>query len=210
MKLGEFHTEVSSELKRGTSLDNVIPRKVRDAVQFLERNHAMKYMERWISIDLDPGDRLIDLPFFVRNFKFLRLLPTEGRYGSKVYLKPMDPEDEEPAGSQCGPLLTGYSQIGQQSLRFNADITEKVRLESVAFCFTDWQTTVPTFRHYLLDVASDLLMAMTMMGMAVYMKDQRMYAVYRTQRDEALRTFYVLDTDVSEGDKYGQMEYTGF
>lgn len=208
MTLGELHKEISAELKRGTSLDSVIPSKVREAVQFLERNHPMKYMERFVDIQLAKGERMFDLPFIIRNFRFLRMVPVDGvQLAGYGYLKQMNTRDELFENSLSG-LPTGFSQIGNKAIRLNTEVGAPLKLEGLAYIFSDWQTSQPTFRHFLLDVASDLLKGQALMHMAIHLKDQRMIAAYRVVRDEALKTFYSMDNDMAEGEANGQMEYS--
>lgn len=207
MNLGEFHEQIAQELRRGRSLDLVIPNKVRDAVQFLERNHAMKYMETVVTIDLVTGDQLVDLPFSVRNIKFLRIEKFQGEQLSPTqYLRNRAvQEDQHDVDSES--VFASFALIGAEAIRFNVAAPGPMRLFGIIYKLTDWQTTDKTFEHYLLRHASDLLMAQSMMNMAVFMRDQRMIAAYRVMRDEALRTFFVMDTDVTEGGQNEQMEY---
>lgn len=206
MKLEDFHSMVSFELKRGTSQDAMIPAYVKQAVSFLERNAPLKYMEEMVMVQLEPGDQLVDFVWSFRNWRYLRY-DADGEW---CYLQKRDPREElTPAGPEAP---TRYSQIGMRYIRFNAPWrgTTNLPLEGIVYKFTDWQTTRPDFRHFLLEFGSDLLLYQTMLRIGVAIKDPRLDALYRPVRDEALKTFMSMDTDAEfDGSTDDTMVYGG-
>lgn len=206
MQLAEFHKMVSFELKRGTALDGWIPAYVKQSVNFLERNAPLKYMEEWVTIQLEPLDQIVDMVWAFRNWKFLRYDAS----GEFVYLQKRDPREEI---SPAGPTApTKYSQIGVRYIRFNAPWrgNSLLTLEGIVYKFSDWQTTRPDFRHFLLEQASDLLLYQTMLRISASIKNANMDAQYRPLRDEALKTFMSMDTDSEfEGGYDDTMVYGG-
>ena len=206
MKLEDFHNLVSFELKRGTSLDSQIPLYVKQSVNFLERNTPLKYMEEWVTLTLEPGDQIVDFVWAFRSWKFLRY----AQDAEWFYLSKRDPREELTPGGPSVP--TKYSQVGVRYIRFNApnQSSQNLALEGIVYKFSDWQTTRPDFRHFLLEQASDLLLYQTMMRIGVSIKDPRMAEMYKPMRDEALQTFLNMDTDSEyEGSGDDTMEYGG-
>lgn len=202
MRLQEFHDLVSAELKRGDSLNAVIPARVKMAVQFLERNHACKHMETWFNLRVEPNEQVVTFPWSFRNIKTLRGTK-DGRY---FYLDKTRLEDE-PYGTE--DAITGWQQIGFEAIRFNSKPTKDTDFEGLLYKFTDWQTTQPDFRHFLLDNATDLLLYQSLFAMGVYLRDQRMLGFYKPLRDEALKSFFVMDDDAAEGGYDDAMVYRG-
>lgn len=206
MRLGEFHQMVSAELKRGSSLDAVIPSKVRQAVRFLERNAPMKHMETWFDLVLDRDDQLAQFPWQFRHFRWMRYkqITSDGF----LYLKSVNGEDLFPWDDYSVPM--SYLQIGYEAIRFNRPAPDRLALEGVVYKFTDWQTTQPQFSHFLLTNAEDLLLHQTLITMAVYLKDARMLQFYKPLRDESLKALFAMDQEAEENGKNEQMVYGGF
>ena len=230
MKLEDLHRLVSFELRRGTVLDAYIPLWVKQGVQMLERNTAMKYMEEWVNIRLQPGDQTIDFVWAFRNWRFLRYAAGAEWY----YLKKQDPRNEKVNSAGPGsvvvypqndPMLTPakynqpqqysmtrFSQIGMRYIRFNTPWggPSDVLLEGIVYKYSDWQTTKPDFRHYLLDQASDLVLFASMVRIAAAIKDTRLRDQYGPMRDEALKTLLNADQDAEYGEAQEDfIEYGG-
>ena len=206
MRLEDFHNMVSFELKRGSSLDSQIPMYVKQAVNFLERNAPLKYMEEWVTLKLEPNDQVVDFVWSFRSWKFLRYEQDTEWF----YLQKRDPREEITPSGPTTP--TKYSQIGVRYLRMNAPWRGPgdLVLEGIVYKFTDWQTTQPDFRHFLLEQASDLLMFQTMLRIGASIRDGRLDPAYRPLRDEALKTFMSMDSDAEyEGSDDDTMVYGG-
>jgi hypothetical protein len=206
MNLEDFHKLVSFELKRGASLDSWIPLYVKQAVNFLERNAPLKYMEEWVTLKMEPNDQIVDFIWAFRNWKFLRYAQDTEWF----YLQKRDPREELTPAGPTTP--TKYSQIGVRYLRLNAPWRGpgNLLLEGIVYKFSDWQTTRPDFRHFLLEQASDLLLFQTMMRIGAGIRDNRLDPLYRPLRDEALKTFMGMDTDAEyDGSTDDTMVYGG-
>jgi hypothetical protein len=228
MKLEELHRLISFELRRGTALDAYIPLWTKQAVQLLERNAPMKYMEEFCSIKLTPGDQTIDFVWAFRNWRFLRYVA-----GAEwQYVKMQDPRNEKVIASGTGsvvvypqndPMLTPalpaqgtpiqhFSQIGMRYVRFERPWPgpSNVEMQGIVYKYSDWQTTKTDFRHYLLDQASDLLLAQAMLRISAAIKDTRLRDYYAPLRQEALQTMLTADQDAEYGEaREDFMEYEG-
>jgi hypothetical protein len=80
----------------------------------------------------------------------------------------------------------------------------------MVYKYSDWQQTKADFRHYLLDVASDLLLYQTMLRIASSIKDTRLRDMYLPLREDALKTVMNADQDAEYGEaRDDHMEYTG-
>jgi len=197
---------VSFELKRGSSLDSMIPLYTKQAVNFLERNAPLKHMEEWVTVELQPGDQVIDFVWAFRSWKFLR---RDDGCGNWFYLQKRDPREETSVDGPTTPET--YSQIGMRYIRFDSRWTgpDTLTMQGIVYKFSDWQTTRPDFRHFLLDQASDLLLFQTMLRIAGSVKDPRLDQMYRPQRDEALKAYFSMDTDAEYEGSEDAMVYGG-
>lgn len=192
MNLEEFHANVSTSLNRGTSLDSRIPARVKQAVQWIERNYNFKYMEQFRLLQIAKDDRTIKLNSYIKSWKFIRLIGTDSTYS---YLNKIEPQDAIALATDIG----AYWIVGNSVLVLNAVPTEVLSGEAMWIGYTDWPVE-PASRHFLLDVASDVVLAQTLMFMATFdTKDPRMLAEYKGIRDEGLNTL----TRSADEEQYG-------
>jgi hypothetical protein len=162
-------------------------------------------MESWVVIELEPGDQFVDMIWPVRSWKFLRR--NEG--GEWFYLQKRDPREEQ---TSEGPVLPEtYTQIGMTQIKFDSIWrgTEALPMEGMFYRFSDWQSTRPEFRHFLLDQASDLLLYQTMIRISASIKDPRLAQQYQPMRDEALKAYFSMDSDAQYEGSDDAMVYGG-
>lgn len=204
MTLGEFHQLVSDSLRRGTAQDTQIPGQAKLAVQWLERNYTMSYMENFRLLQVVAGDRTIQLPRekIVKSIKFLRLVGTDGRYSP---LKMVDPSDltgiRNAQNSSSSSLVPkAFWRSGHNLLVLDSVSDVGVSGEAILYEYSDWPTA-PDSRHPLLDFAADVLLQQTLLFMAALLRDASMLGAYKALRDEALNT---LTRAEDEGNYGGQ------
>jgi hypothetical protein len=185
MNLGQFHSLVTAEVKRGNSLDNIIPLRVELAVKFLERNFSYGYMGRRIEVLLDPSvadPKHVALGADVKAVKWLRY--TQPESGNYFYLTKEDAQLQVAAGAG---YATTYSLVGDDSIVLDKTPTAIYTLEGEVFFYTDWSQDALA-EHWILRNAPDLLLSQTMLGIGNYLRDMQMIQHYRGARDEALKT----------------------
>jgi hypothetical protein len=215
MNLGTFHALVSTSLKRGTTLDPLIPAKVSLAVQWLERNYTFKYMERFRLLQIVANQRAIPLPpnVILKSVKFLRIINSDG---TLTYLNKIEPEDMVGIPSQNNSLFgssepvkpIGYYIVGINTLVLNVVPGADFTAEGITHEYTDWPTDLDS-GHPILDLASDLLLAQTLIYMAVFdLKDPRMFAEYKTTRDEAVNTLTRAEDETRFGGESVSMAFS--
>ena len=215
MKLEDLHRLISFELRRGTALDAYIPLWTKQAVQMLERNAPMKYMEEWVKITLAPGDQTIDFVWAFRNWRWLRYpsgadwyyvgyqnpkdekFTGTGPYSGSVVVYPQNEPMLTPGWAVPGTPITKFSQVGMRYVRFNMPWPgpQPVYMEGIVYKYSDWQTTKADFRHYLLDQASDLVLFQTMLRISAAIKDMRLREQYQPLLGDALKTMLQADQD---------------
>jgi hypothetical protein len=193
MNLGEFHSNVETALNRGTTLTTRIPGRVKQAVMWLERNYTFSHMERFRLLQVVALDRTVDLPSneIIKGFKFCRFINGDGSYRYLNKINPQDSlgivtKDSSAASSDITP--SAFWTIGNQLMVFNAVPSANMTGEAMWWSYTDWPTDLAS-EHALLSVASDVLLAQTLMFLAAFdLRDMRMMAAWKELRDEGVNT----------------------
>lgn len=87
--LADFYTMVSDELRRGTTLDSLIPSKVRQAVKWIEDLHTFKHMEVFDTPAI--VTRGLSIPSGYKSMEFWRIVKDDGE--GYRYLTLVSPKD---------------------------------------------------------------------------------------------------------------------
>lgn len=201
--LGEFHTLVSDALKRGTSVDSLIAKRVEMAARWLERNYTFQYMHQWRTLEIDSAATyphiisLYDLE--VKSVKLLRRRITgdDGTYRFNRPLLQVRPEDREtrPTGEPESYWLNGVS-----SIVLNRVPDEDMTFEAHLVQFTKWQSST-SWTHWLLDNATHLLLCRTLMMMgATRLSDPKMWQAWKAEMDLELQSFNVAEEELKARD----------
>lgn len=211
MNLGEFHTQISGNIRRGTSLDARIPAFTRQAARWIERNNTLSYMKRLAEIEIDP--ETADTPRYVElggtNIKailFFRWVE-EGDDGTSLYhyLTPTNPKDQTEL-SQGLPAF--YWMDGVSRIVLTATPVEVLTGELQVVRYTSWPTA-PEATNWLIDNAEDVLEAATMMNVAKYTRDAELGATWKNIFDMGLPGLYAADQEFQWENSDLAMEYHG-
>jgi len=186
--LGEFHDMVRLTLKKGTTLDNVFPSRVRQAVRWIERNFTFQYMKRIGTVTLDLAS---EFPWAVetpsKTWKSIDLVRIVD--GSSIYPLTMDPDYNQQLTFPT-ERPTRYVLDGVERIMLNSMPDKDYYIEVFWNQYTSWGVD-DNFTCWLLENAEDLLLYQSMLHMALYLSDDRMASTYLAGRDEALRTLMV-------------------
>ena len=200
--LGAFHTLVSDALGRGTSLDSVIPERVRMSARWIERNYTFQYMKQQRTLTASASATypwimsLHDLE--IKRVVALRRKQTDddGTIFFSPPLRKVDPVDRanRPAGQPESYWMNGVS-----SLIFNSVPDEDMEFEGHFVLFTKWGTA-STWTHWLLDNATQLLLCRTLMAMMPRTRDPALYQAHKTEFDLEIQSFTVAEEDLQADD----------
>lgn len=206
MNLGEFHTLLRDSLKRGDALDGILPTYVKMAVTHIERNWTFKYMEELALLQMVEGDRVVELPYYIKGVEWLRFAPV-GTVADYTYVTTgeassvVTPENGAP---------THFSILNYNKLIFNPIPDMNYSGEILLHSFTDWPTA-DNSRHFLLDMGADLLLGQTLLMMAIgVLRDPRMVEGFKLMRDEAMRTMLMADESLRYTGADLRMGYTPY
>ena len=228
MNLDEFNTMVSASLRRGNTLDALIPQQTELAVQFIERNYTFKYMEAFRMIIISENERVLLMPagVNVKAWIFFRIINSDGSYS---YLNKVEPKDLTVVSSRSNVLIAGsvaapntsvitprnFYQVGLATIVLDAVPSQDFNAEAMFYNYSSWPTdptTVPgggsTFTHPLLEIMSDVLLVQTQLNIATnVMKDTRMKAVYENDAKKAFDTLLRADDEMKYGGENIRMLY---
>lgn len=202
--LGEFHSLVKDEVKRGDSLDSIIPLRVKLAVQFLERNYSMEYMRSFMEATLDPNvssPKVITLPAATKSVRFLRAVGTTNYH----YLKHGGSKDQQVVYDEGLP--EHFWKLGLSQVILDRKPDKAYKLEGELILYTDWPTATNS-TPWLLQHGLDLLLAQTMLHMGNFLRDDQIIKQYRGSRDEALRTMMLAEQETSYDGMDSEMAYS--
>jgi len=203
--LSDFYALISAEVNKGTRFDATIPQKVKQAVQFFERNYSFAYMEAsleyTISATANPARRA-DLP---SRFK----LPIWHRYkkddGSLIYLSQVSGED---VSKHEDKAPTGYWIEGRSYIWFDNQTDEDLSAEFYHYAFSDYTSWSPATENlWLIDNAEALVIAQTMVYLAPTARESGWIEAYGGMVQTELNTTIRLDEDLRSADADLFMNY---
>jgi hypothetical protein len=183
MTLGEFKALLRTTLKRGTQFDTILQQQISMALTKMERNYTYLYMEQFRLLQVEIGQRIIDLPpnLLVKNIKMIRWINSDGSY-TKL-------EKTEPG--QMAGLVSGvpyrYFLSGQSQIVFDATPTTQLVGEAILVQYSQLssdETTEPR----VLQIAPDVLLMETLRLFATVLRDPRMLDMQNILVEEGRNT----------------------
>lgn len=203
--LGEFTDQIRADIRRGNSLDALIPAFIRKGALWIERNNTLQYMRVFAEVDIDPETdeqpRYISLVNTrIKSVEWLRWVGDDGSYS---YLASRQPQDF-PLVDNGTP--SGYWLDGVERIVLSATPTQVLHGELMAARYSDWPTT-PNSTHWLLDFAEDVLEAQAMLAYAKHARDPGAMEFWKGVFDAALPGLYAADQDFQWANADLKMEY---
>lgn len=207
MDLGEFTAEMKAIIRRGDSLDAVIPGFIRRAAFWLERNKTLNYMLRFGDLEIDPSTtdtpRYIELDNTrIKSIPMLRWVNDDGEF---LYVTKTDPRDVKllEAGTPAFYWLSGVSTIVLSSTP-----DEVLTGELWVARYSAWPTNDEA-THWLLENAEDVLQARAMLNAAKYVRDMELASHWKSIFDEALIGLYAAEEELTWDNSDLRMGYSG-
>lgn len=192
MNLGQFHSRVSNAIKRGTSLDTVIPFWVADAARLLEQNYTFSWMRRTIEHTFAAG--VVPLAWtldpLVKSVQWVRPVLYSGSDGTKCYGDPLIGVEEDQVTGIDGGMPSGYWVDGQDGgfkLCLDSIPAQPYTIRTSLAVYTDWPILDAATPALLLRGQS-ALMFQTLILFANEQKDPRMVDNYTSLMGGALNT----------------------
>jgi hypothetical protein len=200
--LTTFYTYVKDVLNVGARADNFVTPATRQAWMWLERNASFKYMELYEdSATLSAGGKSYQMTSRTKSLHFIRIPKDDGSY---QYIEQADPRNFE---TPEDAIPTHFYWSGERTLRFNNTADEDYTLELHRIAFTNFDAYTGTETPWLLVVGEDLVLAQTLLHLAVPLKDPDLFASNRPFRDEALKTVLAADLEARASAENPEMLY---
>jgi hypothetical protein len=206
MNLGEFTAQMKANIRRGDSLDDLIPGFIRKGALWLERNHTLNYMMKFAVITIDPeGDdpRFITLADTrIKGIPMFRWINDDGSYSD---LTKVDPKD-------VGQLDTGtptvYWTSGVNQIILGATPDKTLSGELHVSRYSSWPTA-PEATHWLMDFAEDVLEAQAMIQFSKHARDAEAMAYWGKVRDDGIQGLYAAEQEFAYSNTDLRMHYNG-
>ncbi len=183
------------ECNRGNSVNNVLPSKILQAIQWIERNYSLKYMQKLQAFDLFASATLEAPYILVDNLKeieFVRIvdISLDGS-GTYNYLTAFsDPMDQKTI-SVGSP--TNYYQQGEQHIWFDAIPSEALDCHVGFYQYTGAIDIDDTC--WLFDNVLDVVVAKTMQLMAPWLRQPMLMQAYAPMLQEGMKTLIKASED---------------
>lgn len=201
--LSEFHTLVSDALGRSTSLDSTIAQRVKMAARWLERNYTFQYMRQIRTFDVDPDATypyVLSLSGLeVKQVDLLRRRAADAAGTGYVYSRPLKQVEFRDRETRSVGLAESYALNGVSSIYLNSIPDEAETYETNLVLYTDWGTA-SDWEHWLLEDATNLLLARTLMMMCIRSRDPDLYAMYKSEFDLEIKSFNVAEEELQSSE----------
>lgn len=204
--LAQFKTKVSQAINRGDTLDAHIDTALQHAIEFIEQNNTLKYMERFVQFQIDPNlsqPRAISLPDeFVKSFVFVRIVTPTANGGDFHFIDQIDPQDSKYYDSG---IPDHYWVDGVGYLWLDRVPAELYEAEMLYNRYTDYSTLTANSTHWLITRANGLLLAQTMIQMAPWMRNKEILQFYKELRGESLKTLLLADEEMRQSGRQSEV-----
>jgi len=205
--LAEFEETIRTNIRRGHSLDALIPGFVRKGALWIERNNTLQYMRKFaeIKIDIEADEQPRYISLFNTRIKAIESFKWIYKDGQFYYLSLRQPQDFpiDVAGVPAGYWLDGVERVV-----LSATPTENLYGHMILAKYTDWPTT-PDSTHWLIDNAEDLLEAQAMIAFAKHARDGEAMSFWKGVFDAGLPGLYAADQEMQWSNTDLAMEYYG-
>lgn len=194
--LAQFYQLIRDEAKRGSSLDTVIPGKVRAALKLFEMIYTFKYMDRFIDLTLPLAPvsgvpNQVVQPAGFKKMQLWRIVNDDGRY-SRITL--VDSTDQDKLDSK---KPSGYWQQGKSYFWLDSNPDRDYESEMFFTGFTQLPADGDdTTDVYPLTYYESVLVPATMVLLAPNMRNESVMGLYGKTRDECMKA--AIDDDVEE------------
>lgn len=215
MNLGQFHARISQAIKRGSSLDAIIPFWVADAARVQEQNYTFSWMVRTTEemLPASNSELTFDLDPLVKSVNWIKPILNDANgdgtrwYGQQLLGVSSDQVIGISGGNPQGFYLeggdTGYS------IHFDAIPHSDFKFRIEQNVYTDWpvdDASVPV----LLARGQLVLFAQTLVLFAQEQRDPRMFETYSATLQGAMNVLLRSEEELKQGHQNDQrMIYGG-
>lgn len=200
--VAEFFDELRGAIKRGAALDADLPRAFISALRFIEQNYNLSYMRKVETASVTAGATTLEiLDEATRSLKSLYKLGYQAVDGTWYYLRQVDPgEFKDNSGTApAGYILTRLAD--RWVLTFDRSWPEARTLTLWRYDFTVWVSDTSISSLWLVNNASQALLARCMIYLAPVMRDPQLMQMYNQLWLEAATVMIQADGELAQGNR---------
>ena len=190
--LEDFYGSVSTELRRGTSLDSSIPAKFRQALRWMEGQHTFIHMERYADLIISASassPRAVTQPAGFKKMLGWRILNDDGEYSDITKVDFYDISKIETAKP------TAYWQDGRDYFWLDNTPDQDYNSEVAYSAYTQIPTNTSQ-ELYVVNTYESLLLSATMVCFGPLLRSTETIAMYKDERDTMMKS--AIDADIEE------------
>lgn len=192
--LADFYSQISSEIRRGTSLDSFIASKVQQAVTWFESQHTFLHMQHYADVPIDADastPRAIALPTgFKKMLAWRVLLPNDEEENVYYNIKKVDFYDVSKV-DEGRP--EAYWQDGMDYFWLDKTPDQDYDSEMAYLAFTTLGNDTGA-APYVIQTFPSLILNATMVLFAPLMRDANVVNLYKPERDTMMKA--AIDSDI--------------
>lgn len=198
--LAQFYALVSDELRRGTTLDALIPARVNRALRWIEQKYTFRYMEVFGAQNITLGTRSYDLGTTIKKVNFWRVINSDGKL---AYLKNFDPLDLVSSGTS---RPNGYWVSGQKVLWLDNTPDKDYTAEALLTKYTALPTDTAQSPQVVVDLQGPLI-AETCVLFAPVLRDDKFISLQKGILDMEMQSAIDADVESRQSNQSVSMEY---
>jgi hypothetical protein len=178
------------------ALVSEVGKAIHGAIIWIEKNHTLNYMERFVTFTLDPATenpRVTAFPANPKRIDFVRRILPIGVDGTQRFSQLTLTEPREIASIGYGSPQY-YWLDGVQYIWFDSIVEELENYETSYIKYTGPldDTTI----HWLFDYAQDLVMALAMQKLAGYLREPKLPALYQPDFEREIQALLLADDEM--------------
>ena len=201
--LTELHAEISTELRRGSAFDSLIPEKTKDAIKTIEQMHTFMHMDKLATVNITSGDRVITLPTGLKRIEGWRLLLTGSTSTVFKYLNKVDYYDV----SKLEAKIPNAFYLNGKETAYLDNIPGQDYVSEMAYTgFTVVGDDLSAELTIVQDMKS-LVKAAAVMLFAPTLRDPNLITLYTPQYNTLLKAAIDSDVEAREGAASESIQY---
>jgi hypothetical protein len=204
MQLGEFHSLVSRNVKRGSTLDAEIVVATRQAAKALERRFTFLYMKKDYTETLPEGANAISNWTVISQKRIKSILSAQISYQDEVFFLLKTDRRDLLAVTASMPKYYWFTAAHEVFFDRAADQDYAIKFQIAAY--SEWPTAL-TAEPEIFDIAEDVVLYKTMMNMAPHMRDPEILQTYGALFSEEIKTWIEAEVDKEEQNTDHTMHY---
>lgn len=204
----DIQNRVVNHCNKGTSsgLYSEVKSAILETIHWAEMNYDLKYMERFVSFNLDPTaeePRAISFPSNPKKVIFLRQVII-GSDGTRDYRRVPRVDPQDVSGINYGSP-NGYWLDGVQFIWFDSIVEEIEDYEMSYYRYSG--PLLDTEEHWLFDYCQNFVIAGSIIRLAPFLREAKLAADYKPLFDLGIDVMLRANDEMAYSDDDNQMNY---